>query len=469
MKPPSMILEDDINGFKAATRKRPGEGGGGGRKKKKVRVLYMSDVALIIYRTSMRLLHQPGTLRNCMTLCAPTTTTNTNSGRPRNVLIVESARRSEKGWKSANVLDEVQATRILSTLRRMMTNVHERLVLSLLYLLDLWPNLSPGRFDTGFDTWNRANDEPIEHEASAPVAVDRNLTGDEAYQRRLAMSAGRPRVSPPPVVIPSPEGPRPDPSFLSVERGEDAYLRLAMSSGPAVHSPSPLPPSEIVTPARSVSPPALAYNPFMSSAPPPPPPAGIPPSLSGDLEEKRKTAAAIAARLGAIANARSAAPQPPANVAEDDDGSRPDPHSFAQRMMAKWGHKEGQGLGADGTGIVNALVVEQQAKAKTKGAGGAGAPNKFTGSTRGRIINNNEDLKAKEDKERFGEPSRVVVLTNMVGPESAEDEDLREDIGLSLRFLVRHQANLYWIRRRMFQARNCRACCRASRPASKGT
>jgi splicing factor 45 len=104
--------------------------------------------------------------------------------------------------------------------------------------------------------------------------------------------------------------------------------------------------------------------------------------------------------------------------------SRSDPQGFAARLMAKWGHKEGQGLGADGSGIVHALSVEQ-----VKGGKGSAGKGKGAGSGRGRIIDASADARAKAEAERFGEPSRVIVLTNMVGPEDTSDPDLPADVG----------------------------------------
>lgn len=74
-------------------------------------------------------------------------------------------------------------------------------------------------------------------------------------------------------------------------------------------------------------------------------------------------------------------------------------------MMAKWGHKEGQGLGSEGQGIVKALTVEkvvQGPDGKTKKV-----PIKAKDVSRGRIVNANEDAKTREDLARFGTPSRT--------------------------------------------------------------
>jgi splicing factor 45 len=122
-------------------------------------------------------------------------------------------------------------------------------------------------------------------------------------------------------------------------------------------------------------------------------------------------------------------------------------------MMAKWGHEEGQGLGTEGDGIVNALTVEQVPglkKGQPQGFGAMGSGHGqgqasrgrggIGGSRMGRIINDNEDAKTREDRERFGEPSKVVVLTNMVGVDDAYDPELPGEISgccpLSYRYLT---------------------------------
>lgn len=120
--------------------------------------------------------------------------------------------------------------------------------------------------------------------------------------------------------------------------------------------------------------------------------------------------------------------------------------------MAKYGHEKGQGLGANASGIVEPITLERMkaenaakkkggkaknqepddegfgpsaAKAKPViGAGGMGVG----GKAMGKFKNASAEEKKREDLERFGESSRIVVLTNMVGVEDVDD-DLQEEIG----------------------------------------
>ncbi|KZO95719.1 hypothetical protein CALVIDRAFT_149953 [Calocera viscosa TUFC12733] len=282
--------------------------------------------------------------------------------------------------------------------------------------------------------------------SSAPVVVARDMTGEEAYQRRLALSRGG--VAAPPPAIPSP--PRvpspPAPQPYVTETGEEAYQRrMALSLGGA-RPPPPAPGVPPSAPPRfSRPPPGPDEDEYMWSAPQPPPSVPTPPLvpppptstaqppvpqvvLDPEVEKRRQAAAAIAARLAALAPGvgiipKSASPAPDQAATTPDDT---DSHNFAARMMAKWGHKEGQGLGVGGTGIVHALSVEQVGLPK-KGKPDPSRGPAFGRSAMGKIVNANEDARTKEEVERWGDHSQVVCLRNMVGKADV-DADLQGEI-----------------------------------------
>jgi len=168
---------------------------------------------------------------------------------------------------------------------------------------------SAGRYDD-YDHWNRDEDD-VPRGLGAPAApANTDMTGDEAYQRRLAISSGPQQLTPSVVAVDQvmsgddayarrmaiSSGQAPS---LVEETGDDAYQRrAALSSLPQVHQPEP----------SRESPPPLAYNPFAPVSVPPPPP-GPPPSIEDEVARKREAAAAIAAKFGALA-----AIQPPEDL-----------------------------------------------------------------------------------------------------------------------------------------------------------
>lgn len=147
---------------------------------------------------------------------------------------------------------------------------------------------------TGDEAYQRrlALSSGLQQPTPSVVAVDCNTSGDDAYARRLAMSSGQP------------------PSFSNEETGDDAYQRrVTVSPTSQVHKPEP--PSES---------PSLAYNPFAPVSVPPPP-TGPPPSIEDQVARKREAAAAIAAKFSALA-----AVLPP-------EESTPEPQNSAHRFV----------------------------------------------------------------------------------------------------------------------------------------
>ncbi|KAF8628444.1 hypothetical protein AX15_003959 [Amanita polypyramis BW_CC] len=438
VKPPSMILDEDVNGFKTSQNKRKGGGKGKGKKNKNALIVQVWDP---------------------MEPYDPLRPNDYNE---------------YKVWKQK---DRIERREREAEQRRMEEKKRSRRSGS--YSDSEYTNSEDerprktGRFG---DIDYRSKEEDGHNMDSAPITVDRGLTGEEAYQRRLAMSAGpKPREpsSPPATAERNVTGDEAyqrrlalstslklressPPRAVSVTEEMDDFIPgLTMSNAPTV-AQSSMTGEEVYlhlaavstmgnkSPAAVPSPPPLplTYNPFappttsIPPPPPPPPPAGSTGQaahIPNEFEEKVKAAAAIAAKLGALAKVDTASsstttPTPPP---PSEEKSRPEPQGFAARLMAKWGHKEGQGLGADGSGIVNALTVEQVSQGKaSKSKNSKGSTPAPTGlKMMGKIVNNNEDARAREDRQRFGEPSRIVVLTNMVGPEDVDDEGLREEIG----------------------------------------
>lgn len=108
---------------------------------------------------------------------------------------------------------------------------------------------------------------------------------------------------------------------------------------------------------------------------------------------------------------------------------RPGQKGFAERLMAKYGWSKGQGLGADGSGIVNALQVKVEKRKKKSDAEGGGFRDP---GGRGKIIGGKKKTSESDsDTGKFGPMSEVIVLRGMVdGIDLNEEVDDAGDGGL---------------------------------------
>ena len=201
--------------------------------------------------------------------------------------------------------------------------------------------------------------------------------------------------------------------------GEDAYARrLRMSQQPP--PPPATPPTAVPPPPTALAPPSTAVPPPTSVPPPPPPPSNIPPPPPGQI-----TGAPVRYNL----------PPPPEDIpasaaeleealTDEPKSSRPGQSGFAERLLSKYGWSKGQGLGAQGTGIINPLYAKADKRKKKSDAEGGGFA---TPAATGKILGGTKSK--AEEQGKFGAMSEVIRLENMLDGMDL-DEELRRDDGI---------------------------------------
>ncbi|GAA98519.1 uncharacterized protein L969DRAFT_95244 [Mixia osmundae IAM 14324] len=232
--------------------------------------------------------------------------------------------------------------------------------------------------------------------AITPIAQ----TADEAYARRAAMS--RPAPEPSAFVAP------PEPIFTRptpAQSGDEAYARrAAMSAQPTpsfVAAAAPAEPAPVATP-DDASPEA---------------------SQAKMIAEAQAKARAIAERFSKLKK-----PSPEASTATAQE-----PRDVAASLMSKWGWREGQGLGVDNAGMLKPLqAVSHHEEPSGNAKNRKGKPteateqpqhqNSMAGKGRGTIVSDHLSQQKREEREKFGEPTPVVLLTNLVGRDDVDDD-----------------------------------------------
>lgn len=255
------------------------------------------------------------------------------------------------------------------------------------------------------------------HSSTVPSAVTATLmnpeeSGEAAYLRRLAMSAApATQPAPPP---PPPVQARPPPSFfLGASASASTYSAPSTSFVPPSHQSSMPPP-----PPSFVPPPVFAGPVLPSVVAPGPIPS---PSTSSAISEATARAQEIALRFGKLAKA-----QPPVTALTPMLPIELDDRPFAERMMESMNWKQGEGLGKQADGRIDALTVfrglSKNYKGKHKEVVGDVERATGMGKARGAIIDSTRESRIADESKRFGEPSRVVVLTNLTSPSEVDDE-----------------------------------------------
>lgn len=196
------------------------------------------------------------------------------------------------------------------------------------------------------------------------------------------------------------------------------------------------------------APPSMSFAPppnIKDDIPPPPPPVHVPDDATGEdayarrmrLSQQQAAPTAppppptSAPPAGQILRApvRYSLPAPPPELPKEEPemtavestadepqtrSNRPGQAGFAERLLTKYGWSKGQGLGAQGTGIINPLYAKADKRKKKSDAEGGGF---VTPASTGRILGGSKSKAAQAEEAsggKFGAMSEVVRLERML-------------------------------------------------------
>ncbi|EXJ85952.1 hypothetical protein A1O1_06321 [Capronia coronata CBS 617.96] len=235
---------------------------------------------------------------------------------------------------------------------------------------------------------------------------DTGESTDDDYSRPLNRQFAPPGMSfaPPPNLndesSPAISTPPPPPADVPDDpTGEDAYLRrMRLTQTQPTQTPPPpevQPPPQVQPPPGQIARAPVRYN--LPAAP-----AEIPAS-DAELEEK-------------LAQSEQEAN----DSADNQPSKRPGQAGFAERLMSKYGWSKGQGLGAQGSGIINPLYAKVDKRKKKSDADGGGYA---TPIGTGKILGGNKSKVAQEEEEgKFGAMSEVIRLEGMLNGLDLDEE-----------------------------------------------
>lgn len=203
-------------------------------------------------------------------------------------------------------------------------------------------------------------------------------------------------------IVPSPPPPPPPPNDVPDDpTGEAAYLRRLDRSQ---QQPVPLPPRPNEKPAGQISRAPVRYT--LPAAPE---------ELPSDEAE-----------LEALADREPEGAEE--TLGDQPRSNRPGQKGFAERLLSKYGWSKGQGLGAQGTGIINPLYAKIDKRKKKSDAEGGGF---VTPVPTAKIMGGNKSKAAQaEDLGKFGAMSEVVRLQSMLNGMDLDAEMSGEEGGI---------------------------------------